>query len=152
MEQRRGATRDSLDFALDVYIKGHSAPRATLPEGHEDVACRHEVVLSAWPASGEQGPGFTRVAWWWRDCRPGDHWVMEWCSLVVPAPQGFRGPVAVSTAQLWLCHGDTQPPLPSLNRSDAALPKREPGPAPLPGAGRKGGARAPVCLLPQPPR
>ena len=78
--------------------------------------------------------------------------MMGWCSLVVPAPQGFRGPVVVSTAQPWLRCGDTQPPLLSFSRSDAALPEGEPGPAPLPGAGRKGGARAPVRLLPQPPR
>lgn len=75
-----------------------------------------------------------------------------WCSSVVPAPQGFWGPVAVSAAQPWLHRGDMRLPLLSLSRSDAALPEGEPSPAPLPGAGRKGGARAPVCLLPQPPR
>uniref|UniRef100_A0A8D0KTQ1 Sodium-dependent phosphate transport protein 2A n=1 Tax=Strix occidentalis caurina TaxID=311401 RepID=A0A8D0KTQ1_STROC len=77
---------------------------------------------------------------------------MEWCSSVVPAPQGFGGPVAVGAAQPWLHRGDARPPPLSLSRSNAALPEGEPGPAPLPSAGRKGGARAPIHLLPQPPR
>uniref|UniRef100_A0A8D2N120 Sodium-dependent phosphate transport protein 2A n=1 Tax=Zonotrichia albicollis TaxID=44394 RepID=A0A8D2N120_ZONAL len=74
---------------------------------------------------------------------------MAWCSSAVPALQGSGG-----TWQL-VQHscGDTQPPLLGLSRSHAALPDREPRPArALPGAGRKGCARATVCLLPQPPR
>lgn len=48
--------------------------------------------------------------------------------------------------------GDAWPLVLRPTQSDAALPEGEPGHAPLPGAGRKGDARAPICLLPQPPR
>lgn len=53
---------------------------------------------------------------------------------------------------MWPQHSDVWLPLLRLSRSDAAIPEGEPDHAPLPGAGRKGGAWDPVCLLPQPPR
>lgn len=62
------------------------------------------------------------------------------------------GEVAVGAVQPWLRRGDVWPLVLRVTQSDAAVPEGEPGHAPLPGAGRKGGARAPVRLLPQPSR
>ncbi|KAM9603407.1 sodium-dependent phosphate transport protein 2A isoform 4-T4 [Morphnus guianensis] len=52
---RRGATRDSLDFALGVHIKGRGPPRATSLEGRVDVAWGHGAALRARPAPVSAG-------------------------------------------------------------------------------------------------
>ncbi|XP_040975307.1 sodium-dependent phosphate transport protein 2A isoform X1 [Aquila chrysaetos chrysaetos] len=54
-KRRRGATRDSLDFALGVHIKGRGPPWATSLEGHVDVAWGHGAALRARPAPVSAG-------------------------------------------------------------------------------------------------
>lgn len=113
-EQKRGATRGSLDFALGVCIKGRGAPRSTSLEGRVDVACGSGTALSARRAPGELGPGQeespsclpclpfgSSLGWhsssWWPRVPTDDGMVL----LGGASAAGIRGDTAVGAAQLW---------------------------------------------------